>query len=349
MLRLRSTLWRLLILTLLLLPVPLHAAEPVVRAVMFHSPECPHCHEVIENVLPPLAEQYGEQFDIRLINVDTEGGGELFWTAIDAFSIPEDQVGVPLMVIGETYMVGEDEVRSRLPGILEQGIARGGIDWPAIPGLRSALAELPDEQPSTCAAMPVGERLARDPIGNTVALAVLVLLIASVLLVANSWRQHGFPMPVQAAGWRGWAVPVLALLGLAVALYLAYVEVTQSDAFCGPVGDCNVVQQSPFARLFGVLPIGVLGAVGYVVVLVLWAWQRNAPAQQVRRNNWMMPAVVLSGTLFSIYLTYLEPFVICAVCMWCVSSAVIMMLLLWTSRGSPAGPARRGKRARQRG
>jgi hypothetical protein len=41
------------------------------------------------------------------------------------------------------------------------------------------------------------------------------------------------------------------------------------------------------------------------------------------------------GVLFSIYLTFLEPFVIGAVCMWCVSSAVIMMLMLWLTAAKP--------------
>jgi uncharacterized membrane protein len=35
--------------------------------------------------------------------------------------------------------------------------------------------------------------------------------------------------------------------------------------------------------------------------------------------------------LFSIYLTFLEPFVIGATCMWCICSAVIMIILLLAS------------------
>jgi uncharacterized membrane protein len=39
-------------------------------------------------------------------------------------------------------------------------------------------------------------------------------------------------------------------------------------------------------------------------------------------------SVALAGTLFSGYLTYLELFVIHAICQWCVASAVIVTLLL---------------------
>ena len=37
------------------------------------------------------------------------------------------------------------------------------------------------------------------------------------------------------------------------------------------------------------------------------------------------------GTLFSIYLTFLEPFVIGATCAWCITSAIIITALMWVS------------------
>lgn len=48
-------------------------------------------------------------------------------------------------------------------------------------------------------------------------------------------------------------------------------ETAQVSAACGPVGDCcNTVQQSEYARLFGILPIGVMGLLGYVAILISW-------------------------------------------------------------------------------
>jgi uncharacterized membrane protein len=46
--------------------------------------------------------------------------------------------------------------------------------------------------------------------------------------------------------------------------------------------------------------------------------------------------VALVGTLFSVYLTFLEPFVLGATCAWCLTSAVLQTLLLWLT----ADPAR---------
>jgi uncharacterized membrane protein len=97
------------------------------------------------------------------------------------------------------------------------------------------------------------------------------------------------------------------------------------------VGDCNTVQQSPYARLFGLIPIGILGVYGYAALGLGWMLRgRGSPAASavVAVGLWL---VALVGTLFSIYLTVLEPFVIGATCMWCVTSAVLMTLLLWAA------------------
>jgi uncharacterized membrane protein len=94
------------------------------------------------------------------------------------------------------------------------------------------------------------------------------------------------------------------------------------------VGDCNAVQSSPYARLFGILPIGLLGAIGYIAILVTWLWRRYHTDSFSKVAGPIMYGMALFGMLFSIYLTYLELFVIHAVCIWCLSSAVIITALM---------------------
>lgn len=163
------------------------------------------------------------------------------------------------------------------------------------------------------------------------AMALLFLALVYALGIAV-WLALGREVPVIDA-WDGRLIPVLAVAGLAVALYLTYVETTNTQAVCGPVGDCNEVQASPFAKLFGVLPVGLLGAVGYVAILVAWALGRYAKGIWSRLAPFAILGMALFGVLFSIYLTYLELFIIRAVCIWCVTSAVIMAALLALSVG----------------
>jgi uncharacterized membrane protein len=120
-------------------------------------------------------------------------------------------------------------------------------------------------------------------------------------------------------------------VGLVVAGYLSYVEITHVEAVCGPVGDCNTVQQSEYARLFGFLPIGVLGMAGYVMILAAWFIGLFTGSKSADYAALAMLAMTASGTLFSVYLTFLEPFVIGATCAWCLSSAVIMTALMLLS------------------
>jgi uncharacterized membrane protein len=186
------------------------------------------------------------------------------------------------------------------------------------------------EQTTSSANMTFGERMGRDRVAFSLALVVLVVMIVSVIVIAINLFSRG-PTVATPTGWQARAIPVLAVIGLLVALYLAFVETTHSAAFCGPVGDCNTVQQSSYARLFGVLPVGVLGAVGYLVILGLWAWPRRGRGQVPAWFDWLLPLVTLFGVLFSIYLTYLELFVIGAICIWCVTSAIVMTILLWAA------------------
>jgi uncharacterized membrane protein len=136
------------------------------------------------------------------------------------------------------------------------------------------------------------------------------------------------------ASWLDSAIPWAAFIGLFVAAYLTYVETQSVQAFCGPIGDCNSVQSSSYARVWGILPVGVLGAFGYIAILAAW-WSGR------QRWNWISTyapialfGMALFGTIFSIYLTYLEIYVIKAVCIWCISSAIIITVLLLLSLNS---------------
>ena len=123
---------------------------------------------------------------------------------------------------------------------------------------------------------------------------------------------------------------VLALtgIGLCISIYLAYVDARHSAALCGLVGDCNAVQQSTYARLFGVLPVAYAGMVGYLLIGAAFGISRLASKTTATAAARAFFLLTLGGTLFSIYLTALEPFVIGATCAWCLSSAVITTSLL---------------------
>ena len=119
-------------------------------------------------------------------------------------------------------------------------------------------------------------------------------------------------------------VAALALAGIFVALYLTLTKMglLGGGALVCAVGSCEVVNASRWATFLG-LPVAVWGLGYYLVtftVAVVALRERFGDSLQVSRA-----LVFLGGTgfLFSAWLTYLELFVIRAICQWCVVSAVL--------------------------
>jgi uncharacterized membrane protein len=322
-------------------------ASPVVRAVLFWSEECPACHIVVQEVLPPLEQQYGNRLVIQRLEMSDPVSVDLYEAAARMLDLaPEDMV-VPLMVAGAEKLVGWREIRDRLPVLVRGHLAKGGLGWPAIPGLDRVVgaqappstrsdAAAPSPPPfSPAASLPQQGIRQTDPIGFTLALLIMAAMVAS-LVYAGIAVLGGRRRPRQNAGARmSWLIPSLAVAGLAVAGYLSYVETQMVAAVCGPVGDCNAVQSSPYARLFGVIPVAIAGAAGYVGILAAWLWERRCNPGSLA--TLVTFGIALCGVVFSLYLTYLEPFVIQAVCAWCLTSSVVITLIMLVS----AGPARR--------
>ena len=170
--------------------------------------------------------------------------------------------------------------------------------------------------------------------GFGLAWAVMILLVAALVyaLIAALLVGFGRTAPVLPAG-TSILIPIFSVIGLGVAIYLTFIETTNAKAVCGPVGDCNAVQASPYAMLFGVVPVGLLGAVGYIGILIAWFLGRTGRGRLAQLAPVVIFGMALFGVLFSIYLTYIELFVIHAVCIWCLTSAVIMALVLILSVG----------------
>lgn len=120
---------------------------------------------------------------------------------------------------------------------------------------------------------------------------------------------------------------VLAITGIFISLYLTYAKLTSSPVICS-IGDCNKVQNSQYSEIFGI-PVAVFGVLYYFVLFCLIYYKdRNIGLvnnEKPRSNSFGNKALdlwVIWGLVFSTYLTYLEIYVIKAICIWCVASYV---------------------------
>ena len=121
--------------------------QPVVRVVMFWLSTCGHCEYVINDVFPPLQEQYGEQLDILLIELVTQEDVDTLYETAALVGIPPNNVGVPLMLVGKEVLQGSQEIPNQLPGLIDAHLAEGGLDYPRFTTLESYLPD-PVEAPS---------------------------------------------------------------------------------------------------------------------------------------------------------------------------------------------------------
>ena len=108
---------------------------------------------------------------------------------------------------------------------------------------------------------------------------------------------------------------VLAVVGLAIATYLLAARLLGEAPACGPDKGCETVAASEYSTVFG-MPVALYG-VGFSLVLVgtcLTWWRRAIPAAL-----YLAYGLGLAGIIAVAYLTYLEIFVIEAICVWCAT------------------------------
>jgi uncharacterized membrane protein len=122
-----------------------------------------------------------------------------------------------------------------------------------------------------------------------------------------------------------WGSAILAILGAADSLYLLIYKLTGNPHMCLGSGGCHDVNFSPYSEIYGI-PVSVLGIFAYLVILFILVLERRL---KIAAQNGPLAifGIGLVGVAFSAYLTYLELYVINAVCPFCVASAVIITLI----------------------
>ena len=111
------------------------------------------------------------------------------------------------------------------------------------------------------------------------------------------------------------AIAGLALLGLAISIYLTWVHYAGIEPVCTGISDCERVQSSDYAELLGI-PVAVIGLGGYAAILA-----------SLRLRVEVTALLSYLAVAFSGYLTWAELFRIEAICQWCVASAIASLAI----------------------
>jgi len=144
-------------------------------------------------------------------------------------------------------------------------------------------------------------------------------------------RRDGGEVSVAAHGrrtplWTTAVAVVLAVLGLAVSVYLAVEHATHATTLaCPETGtvDCVKVTTSQYASVVGV-PVAYLGVGYYVVTTVVVAARLWRPEGILRLGQGVL---AVAGLVFVLYLLWAEFFRLHAICLWCTGVHVATFLL----------------------
>ncbi|MGQ9676584.1 MAG: vitamin K epoxide reductase family protein [Chloroflexota bacterium] len=141
--------------------------------------------------------------------------------------------------------------------------------------------------------------------------------------IAGTAAVHNAP-PIGRAST--WAIGILLCVGLVAAGYLAYSSLTLTSPVCGGIGDCDAVQSSAYSHLLDI-PVSVIGLAGYIAMAIAFLGLLILRGQTARLAHLGLTVFAVSGMVFSFYLTYVELFIIRAICPWCLTSAFVITVL----------------------
>ncbi|MEN8177757.1 MAG: vitamin K epoxide reductase family protein [Pseudomonadota bacterium] len=314
-----------LLLQLMLTLIPLQGVlandATSLKAVLFYPAFCEECPAVIDDFLFPLTASQGERLELYPVDITEPPGDEIFKQVLQRFGAKPDAWDKPALLTGGLLLRGKAEITDGLPPLLAGDLASELTTWPDLPGLQALISG--EESDGTQA-----PGSASDQIAAALAWAVMAGMLLSLGFSASRLVKQGRSL-LDASGLRSWSLPVFALLGLGIGVYLSSVALTHNQAMCGPIGDCMSVQASPYAKLFDI-PMSMWGVVFYLGILLLWFSQRVLTGVWGQRSMLGLIVFSLFGVIFSVYLTSLELFVIHAVCIWCLTSAVLATLIMLT-------------------
>lgn len=120
----------------------------------------------------------------------------------------------------------------------------------------------------------------------------------------------------------------LVVVGLGVSGYLSYIKLSNAEVICTDAGsfNCGVVENSDYATLGGVY-LGYLGFAAYIIIGGLLLLE-NRIAFLREYAPMLVLVMVFFGWIFSMWLVYVQGFILEAWCMWCLMHEVNITVML---------------------
>ena len=124
-------------------------------------------------------------------------------------------------------------------------------------------------------------------------------------------------------------IPILALIGLVNASYLVYKKLKKEKLVCFFGQDCDKVSKSKYGYFFGI-PNEVFGIGFYLFTLGLFVFSLLGVTTILGISLlYLLLFAVVLASLASLYLLFIQAFILKQWCEWCVLSAFVNFLILF--------------------
>lgn len=95
--------------------------------------------DILQNIVQPLEAKYPGLLGIKLIELSESVNYEALMNAETAFGVSTSDRGLPVVIIGDQMLNGEEKTRSQFVDLVEAGLEGDGIKLPEIPGVDPSL------------------------------------------------------------------------------------------------------------------------------------------------------------------------------------------------------------------
>lgn len=129
--------------------------------------------------------------------------------------------------------------------------------------------------------------------------------------------------------WLARAAYTFVIIGLVVAVYMTIFKATGNKAMCLGSGACSTVTSSRYSVINGI-DVPVIGVIGNVALLAVLIFEKRNSFFQ-KNGSLLFFALSLAGFLFTLWLIYLEIFILKALCPFCVTAQTMMILTFITA------------------
>jgi len=134
--------------------------------------------------------------------------------------------------------------------------------------------------------------------------------------------------------WSRTVMGAIAAIGVVETAYLTIAKFTTGSVIC-PTSGCDKVLNSPYATVFGTVPLSLLGCLAYLSIAILALAPKTVNPNtnkglhsQLENKTWQGLFIITAAmVIFSSYLMYLMAFEIKELCIYCISSALFSLSL----------------------